>query len=212
VAPGPSVPGRPLPPLPASAAARAGAPPSRTVPPQTLLTEEDGDDGRADRRRPSGRAMGVIGAGLLGVVAVVAVLVLTLGGDDTPTPPNQVADTVAQTADTTPSRTTSSRQARLDRAGTAVAVFNGTSTTGLARQVADRLQSTGYKVPTVATAATARQTTLVAYRSDAQAEAREIAKLLELPATQVQPLSQDLTSTVGNNSVLVILGADKATG
>jgi hypothetical protein len=157
--------------------------------------------------------MGVIGAGLLAVVAIVAILVTTLGGGDSaPPPPNQVADTVARGADTTPGRTTSSRQARLDRAGTSVAVFNGTGQTGLARQVADRLQSTGYKVPTVATAATARQTTLVAYRSDAQPEAREIARLLELPAGQVQPLSQDLTSTVGNNSVLVILGADKATG
>jgi hypothetical protein len=226
VAPGPRVPGRPPPtstppvsppaasetvpdpdpdpesnpePAPASRALRGG-PPSRTLPPR-----DDAESGST----PSRRTLGVLGGAALVVIAVVVVLVLTLGGgEDTPPPPNQVADTVARTTTAEPGRTQSSRQARIDRADTPVIVLNATGVNGLARQVADRLQSTGYQA--AVDNSTSRPATLIGYKDGAEAAAREIGKLLEVPSGQIQPMPQDLVGQAGNNAVIVVIGADKA--
>jgi hypothetical protein len=144
------------------------------------------------------------------VAAVVVVLVLTLGGEDPPPPPNQVAETVAETTPTEPGRTQSSRQARIDRADFPVVVLNATGVNGLARQVADRLQSTGYQAGTDNT--NARETTVVGYREGAQTAAREIGRLLEVPSGQIQAMPEDLVPLAGQNAVVVVIGADKASG
>jgi hypothetical protein len=199
----------PSPPTPSPAAAgeaerpaaRAlrGGPPSRTLPPR----EEPAASGRA-----SGRVLGVLAGSLLVVAAVVVVLVLTLGGEDAPPPPNQVAETIARTTESEPARTQSSRQARIDRADTPVVVLNATGVNGLARQVADRLQSTGYQAGVDNTGA--RPTTLVAYKDGAEPAAREIGRLIEVPSGQIQPMPEDLTGQAGGNAVVVVIGADKA--
>ena len=226
VAPGPRVPGRPPPtstppvapvaptspttpaasdtvpdpePSPATRALRGG-PPSRTLPPR-----DDSESGHT----PSRRTLGVLGGAALVVAAVIAVLVVTLGGgEDTPPPPNQVADTVARTTAAEPGRTQSTRQARVDRADTPVIVLNATGVNGLARQVADRLQSTGYQA--AVDNSTSRPETLIGYKSGADAAAKEIGKLLDVPAGQIQPMPQDLVGQAGNNAVIVVIGADKA--
>ena len=185
-------------PAPAARSLRGG-PPSRTLPPR-----EETDGGRT----PSRKTLGVVGGALLVVVAVVAVLVLTLGGDDTPPPPNQVADTVPRTTAAEPGRTQSTRQARIDRADTPVIVLNATGVNGLARQVADRLQSTGYQA--AVDNSTSRPQTVIGYKPGAAAAAREIGKLLEVPSAQIQPMPQDLAGQAGNNAVIVVIGADKA--
>ncbi len=151
-----------------------------------------------------------MGGALAVVVAVVAVLVLTLGGDDPPPPPNQVAETTAQTtpAASEPGRTQSSRQARIDRADTPVAVLNGTGVNGLARQVADRLQSTGYQAAVDNTQP--RPATVIGFKDGAEPAAREIGRLLEVPSGQIQAMPQDLAGVAGNNAVVVVIGADKA--
>ena len=164
----------------------------------------------AGHRRPSGRVLGVLGGSLLVVAAVVGVLILTLGGDDAPPPPNQVAETVADTTAAEPGRTQSSRQARIDRADTPVLVLNGTGVDGLARQVADRLGSTGYNA--AVDNAQARDATLIAYKDGAEAAAREIGRLLEVPSAQIQPMPQELTAQAGTNAVVVVMGGDKASG
>ena len=136
----------------------AGARPSRTLPPR-----DDTEPGRT----PSRRTLGVLGGAALVVAAVVVVLILTLGGNDTPPAPNQVADTVARTTTSEPGRTQSTRQARIDRADTPVIVLNATGVNGLARQVADRLQSTGYQA--AVDNSTSRPQTLIGYKSGADA-------------------------------------------
>jgi hypothetical protein len=223
---GPRVPGRPpptsAPPVPPAAAATSGpdpdaetdadsepspatralrgGPPSRTLPPR---------DGTESGHTPSRRTLGVLGGAALVVIAVIVVLVLTLGGgDDSPTPPNQVADTVARTATAEPGRTQSTRQARIDRADTPVIVLNATGVNGLARQVADRLQSTGYQA--AVDNSTSRPETLIGYKSGADAAAKEIGRLLDVPSGQIQPMPQDLVGQAGNNAVIVVIGADKA--
>ncbi len=218
--PGPRVPGRPPPtspppvapaaatsepvadpepePAPATRSLRGG-PPSRTLPPR---------DGTEPSRTPSRRTLGVLGGAALVVAAVVVVLILTLGGSDTPPPPNQVADTVARTTTSEPGRTQSTRQARIDRADTPVIVLNATGVNGLARQVADRLQSTGYQA--AVDNSTSRPQTLIGYKSGADAAAKEIGKLLDVPSSQIQPMPQDLVAQAGSNAVIVVIGADKA--
>jgi hypothetical protein len=176
-------------------------PPSRTLPPR----DETASGGHG---RPSGRVLGVIGGVALVIVAVVVVLIVSTGGDDTPTPPNQVAETTAQTSESEPVRTQSSRQQRIDREDTPVAVLNGTGINGLARQVADRLQSTGYQAAVDNTQP--RPDTVIGYKDGAEAAAREIGKLLEVPTAQIQPMPQDLTGVAGTNAVVVVIGADKA--
>jgi hypothetical protein len=177
-----------------------GAPPSRTLPPQ----ESESDGGG-----PSRRTLGVVGGALAVIAAVVVVLVLTLGGgNDTPPAPNQVADTVARTTAAEPGRTQSTRQARIDRADTPVIVLNATGVNGLARQVADRLQSTGYQASVDNT--TARPQTVIGYKEGASAAAREIGKLLQVPTAQIQPMPADLSGPAGSNAVIVVIGADKA--
>jgi hypothetical protein len=79
---------------------------------------------------------------------------------------------------------------------------------GLARQVADRLQSTGYQAAVDNTQP--RPSTVIGYKSGAEAAAREIGKLLEVPSSQIVPMPQDLAGSAGNNAVVVVLGADKA--
>jgi hypothetical protein len=185
-------------PAPAARALRGG-PPSRTLPPR----EESGGG-----RTPSRRTLGVLGGALAVVAAVVVVLVLTLGGSDTPPPPNQVADTIANTTAAEPGRTQSTRQARVDRADTPVLVLNATGVNGLARQVADRLQSTGYQA--AVDNSTSRPQTVIGYKAGAAPAAREIGKLLQVPSAQIQPMPQDLAGQAGNNAVIVVIGADKA--
>jgi hypothetical protein len=185
---------------PAPARQLRSGPPSRTLPPREEAT--------GGHHRPSGRVLGILGGTALVIVAVVVVLVLTLGGDDTPPPPNQVAETVARTTQAEPGRTQSSRQARVDRADTPVAVLNGTGINGLARQVADRLQSTGYQASVDNTQP--RPATVIGFKPGAEAAAREIGKLVEVPSGQIQPMPQDLGGVAGNNAVVVVIGADKA--
>jgi hypothetical protein len=185
-------------PAPATRSLRGG-PPSRTLPPR---------DGTEPGRTPSRRTLGVLGGAALVVAAVVVVLILTLGGNDTPPAPNQVADTVARTTASEPGRTQSTRQARVDRADTPVIVLNATGVNGLARQVADRLQSTGYQA--AVDNSTSRPQTLIGYKSGADAAAKEIGKLLDVPSSQIQPMPQDLVAQAGSNAVIVVIGADKA--
>jgi hypothetical protein len=226
-APGPRVPGRPpptsTPPVPPTVAAPSGpvadpdpdpesdpepAPATRALrggPPSRSLPTRDGTE---PGRTPSRRTLGVLGGAALVVAAVVVVLILTLGGNDTPPAPNQVADTVARTTASEPGRTQSTRQARIDRADTPVIVLNATGVNGLARQVADRLQSTGYQA--AVDNSTSRPQTLIGYKSGADAAAKEIGKLLDVPSSQIQPMPQDLVAQAGSNAVIVVIGADKA--
>jgi hypothetical protein len=105
-----------------------------------------------------------------------------------------------------------------------VAVLNGTSTNGLASDIANAITSHGYK-QTVQPANAAVQTqtnSVVGYLRGQQPAAAAIAKILKLPDSAVQPVAQsaiiacvDSASTSGTNTtsscpadVIVTVGAD----
>jgi len=153
------------------------------------------------------------------VAAVVLVIVLTSLGGSSPSKGKTASNAGIATAPsghrTRPHRQTTSHQATrspaVSPAETSVAVLNGTETTGLAHHISASLQQSGY---TLATPLNGRppgsgQVTIVQYASGHQAEAEGVAHALEV--AQVQPLESSVAALAGAASVVVIVGADKAT-
>jgi len=97
-------------------------------------------------------------------------------------------------------------------AETTVAVLNGTTTTGLAHRVASDLQRGGYSQATAlsGTPQGANSVTVVEYASGHQSDAQAVAHSLSV--TQVQPIESAVAALAGSASVVVVVGADRATG
>jgi len=129
------------------------------------------------------------------------------GGSDDATTSNAGATTPATGQATTPAGSTTTAPAE-----TAVAVLNGTTITGLARNAADKLQANKYDVVRVTDAADqAQQTSQVAYADGFDGTARRIARLVGISSSEVQPLDASTRAVAGDNAVVVVtMGADKA--
>jgi hypothetical protein len=96
---------------------------------------------------------------------------------------------------------------------TQVAVFNGTTVTGLARAAADKLTAAGYKnVSPVTTDTTnqARATTVVYWQSGSRREGVDVARLIGVGRGALQPMDQNARVLGGGAPVVVIVGADQA--
>jgi hypothetical protein len=90
-----------------------------------------------------------------------------------------------------------------------VAVLNGTTVPGLAKQVGDRVAAKGFKLGTVANTADQEQQraeSVVLYSPGHRNEARAVSRRLTIPQRQpIDPASQQLA---GDATVVVIAGAD----
>jgi hypothetical protein len=124
------------------------------------------------------------------------------------TPGSSSSITTSLSPGATPSPSTSPSKARKARpkSQVTVLVLNGTSTSGLAAVVRERLQNDGYKTKTPANYPQKIQTTIIYYQADSQAEAERLQRQRfagsELrPAPATIPMDVDLE---------VILGADQA--
>jgi hypothetical protein len=95
-------------------------------------------------------------------------------------------------------------------AETVVDVLNGTNTTGLAHRVAGELQKSGYSQATALSGRPtgANQVTVVQYASGHQGDAQAVAH--SISATQVQPLEGSVAALAPSASVVVLVGADRA--
>jgi hypothetical protein len=175
------------------------------------------------RRRPSGRALALLGAGAVAVVAGgFALASATLGGGDDggearrPAPPaTQTAETPTGGGGQSAARpgTCAGGGSRTERQATTLSVLNGTQREGLARQVATRLEECDFRVPVVDTATDqTREATIVAFAEGARDRARGVARVLELEADAVQPIDQSLLVEGGDSPIVVVLGADAAAG
>jgi hypothetical protein len=94
-----------------------------------------------------------------------------------------------------------------------VAVLNGTRIPGLAAQVGDRVQSAGFNLGNVATAAESQKAeSVVEFKPGANRQARAVARKLHI--SQIEPLdpTNGDQSLAGNAQVLVIVGADQQRG
>ena len=170
-----------------------------------------------DARRPAakppceGRS-----AGTIALLVGLAVLILgggtflvsqLVGGEEAPAPPNQSAPPPTQTSEPGTADATPAPPA----GETNVAVLNGTTFTGLAGQIADRVaQQGGYQrgITETNTRDQTLQSSTVYYADGFRGSARAVAKLLSIDA--VEPLDAETRALAPDADVVVLAGADQA--
>jgi len=142
---------------------------------------------------------------------VIAFVLITqvFGGSDSSTTSTSATNSVGPATTTA---TTTDSTSTVDKATTQVAVFNGTTGSGLARAAADKLQAAGFtKVGPVTTAPDqTAQTSTVYYETGAKAAGDEVATTLGLSSSAVTPIDENIRVLGQNALVVVVLGADQA--
>jgi len=166
---------------------------------------------RKERRWTAPRYLALIVAGVivLGLGGTVGFLALT-GGDD---------DTDRRSSSTVPlpqsDRDGERRRGRsapaLDPASITVAVLNGTQVTGLAGTTGQKVSAAGFRLGNVATGVqdAPRAESVVLYKPGASREARAVARRLDV--TQIEPVDSASSALAGTATVVVVVGADRAT-
>jgi hypothetical protein len=146
----------------------------------------------------------------LGLAAIIVLLlILTSGGGS--------SSSTSATATTNLQTTRHGRKAQVNPSSVTVAVLNGTATNGLARRVATKLGSAGYKQGMVATASDqTRTTTVVAFLPGFKRDALSVAAALKSGPSSVQPIDQSTQAVACpppatcTANVVVTLGSDLA--
>lgn len=200
-----------------SAAARPEPLPAPPAPPPGLISDDDA----GERRFGVSRArVGMIVGGALAAIAVAVVLVVVLtGSDENPPPENNFGSTPSLEgspsgagAPNGGSRSGSSSSSSLtsaERRATDVAVLNGTTQTGLARAVANRIQEDGFTIGGVATNANQSvPTTIVSYTGDHRKAALAVAKIIGIDSGSVQAADAN-AAAAASGDVLVTVGSDQ---
>jgi hypothetical protein len=207
VSPAPPVPARPAPlPLRATPSPSATIPPTRG--PVRRAASRAGGDGGLNRT-----SLLAIGAGVLvlGIVIAIVAGAFSGGGSDKPGPKsNTIAAPAAEQPTTTPAgKAAVGALSAAEKRATTVAVLNGTTTTGLARSVADKVGQGGFTIGPVTDAADqAQQASKVEYASGQQEAARAVAK--QIGAKQIVAINQVDATTAGGAKVVVVVGQDLA--
>jgi hypothetical protein len=167
------------------------------------------------RRETSKRS--VVVTGLLIIVVLMAIAfagVSLLGGGSKP---SGVAAPTVSPAGTAQSGGGSKKGAKPvaspSRPQTAVAVFNGTPSEGLAANLRDRLLTSGYADANVSAdndpqGAKTRATSLVLYRRGSAAAGKDVARVLDIQ--QVKLVDATTQALAPDKSVIVEVGADKS--
>ena len=148
------------------------------------------------------------------MIAVAAILLFG-GGDDKPAPkPNTVAPPSASAQNDAGATSGSPKKAtpKLNRGATTVAVLNGTTVTGLAREASTKVIGKGYREGVVTNDQTNQQhpVTEVFYEPNAKAAALDVAKILGVKAANVKPMDANARVLADRAQVAVFVGADKA--
>ena len=176
------------------------------------LSSDDDDGGISGARI----AM-FVGGGLAAVLAAVVLMLVLTGGEDAQAP-NDFGNTPAQDAEPAPSGTSaqgasgagaSSGLTAAERRATKVAVLNGTTQTGLARNVGDKIEKARFTLGSIGTNADQQiPTTIIAYTGGNGPAARAVAKLVGVPASTVQPADAN-ASAAADGDVVVTVGLDQ---
>jgi hypothetical protein len=164
--------------------------------------------GGGDRRGGGPRIRLIVG-GVVGVLVVGVVLVLLLGGgSDKPPAGNRLQGATPPPAASKPP----SAATKVDRKATQVAVLNGTTQTGLARNVGKTIQDDGFTLLKVGDNADQQiASTTISYADGKEAAARAVAQIMEVPVSAVQPIDPNTKAVVDAAAdVVVIVGNDKS--
>lgn len=156
--------------------------------------------------------MAVVGVLVVAVIAVVLVSALGKGGS-THTGSTTLARTESTSTHQHGSTHNSVNSGLSNPATVSVSVLNGTETNNLAHHLAASLGEKGYTNanPLDGHPPGTYPKTLVEYLGSHKADALNIAKLLELPASDVKPMEASTQQLVDGAVVAVIAGVDEAT-
>ena len=149
------------------------------------------------------------------VVLVAVVLMVTLTAEDPKPRPNdfgtstQAAAPVETPAGTSSTPAAAASPARIDRGAVKVSVLNGTKQTGLAREVADKLEQSGFTIGAVGNNTDQRlPQTIVSYTAGSERAAQTVAGLIKVDRGSVQSI--DANSAAGAEAdVVVTVGTDQ---
>jgi len=150
----------------------------------------------------------VAGVLIIGGAAAFGVSNLSNDSDEGPPPGNAAAS--AGDGDSAGGEAKQKRPA-VAPAKVTVAVLNGTTVPGLAKQVGDDVESHGFKLGTVANTADQEQQraeSVVLFAPGHKNEARAVGRRLSI--TQRQPIDPASQGLAGDATVVVIAGADRA--
>ncbi len=177
---------------------------SRVAPAASSRRDEERDSG-------GGRRTGLIAGGCAAVLVVGVVLVLLLGGgSDTPPADNEIGGSTPPPAASEPPA--SSSATKVDRKATQVAVLNGTTQTGLARNVGNKLESSGFTIISVGDNSDQQiSTTTISYADGSDKAARVVAQIMDVPASSVKPIDLNTATAVQPDAkVVVVVGSDRS--
>lgn len=194
----------------------AAARPSGPVPYTPARTPVDDDDGGFGLS--AGRVSLIVG-GAVAAIAVAIVLVVVLSGEgETPPPPNDFGNTpAAQEPAGTPGpagepgagASSAAGLTSAERRATNVAVLNGTTQTGLARNVGDEIEKAGFKLGSVGNNADQSvPTTIVSYTAGNEPAALAVARAIGIDAGSVR-LADANTTAAADADVVVTVGSDQ---
>jgi hypothetical protein len=157
----------------------------------------------------------IVGAAAAGVavIAVAAFLLFGGGGSDKPAAQTNTLGQPSGSGAPAANQTPSKAPAKLVRGDYPLAVYNGTTVTGLARGAADKLTAKGYDEPNVVTndpTNQARAVTQVYFEPKARPAALDVARILGVRAANVKPMDANVRALADRATVAVFVGADKA--
>jgi hypothetical protein len=167
---------------------------------------------RKARRWTAPRYLALIVAGVivLGLGGTVGFLALT-GDDDSK--PKSSATVPLPTGEQQAGDKNRSKPAApaIDPATVTVAVLNGTQVTGLAGTTGQKVSAAGFKLGNVATGAqdAPRAESVVLYKPGASRQARAVSRKLGI--SQIEPVDPASATLAGTATVVVVVGADRAT-
>lgn len=154
----------------------------------------------------TGRAVAVVGGSLLALLAIGFGVIQLTGGDEK-TPASQAQ---GNGADEEPQGTTPSKKKRpgINPANVRVAVLNGTTVPGLAKQIGDSIERQGFQLGTVTNFIDQqRAESVVKYAPGAEREAADVGRRLKI--SQREPVDAESQGLAGDATVVVVAGADQ---
>jgi hypothetical protein len=198
-------------PFPARSAALRSDPPSATLPPRRPAEPARRSDAGGHRR-----GWGTVAALVATLVVVgggAALLVTTLGGSDKPKAPNVPGQVNTGGSGTKP--TSNTKNSAVPRGRVVVTVLNGTTVTGLAASVRDKVVAAGFKKGGAFTGPDqTRSATIVQYAPGYSSQARQIGKVLNVDAIERLDASTKAVACPPGQcdiqpNVVVTVGADR---
>jgi len=201
--------GAPAPPPPTLTSARAATPPPSTPILGSVLPDEPW------YRRiswPAPRYIALILVGVLVIGAGAAYGISKLGSGGGGTNAADISPSGGGGSSSGSHRGHSHRVVAIKPGSITVAVLNGTTVTGLAATVADKVEQAGFKRGNTTNALTQGQQaeSVVEYARGDKDQARLVANRLGI--SQIEPVDPQTQGIAGDATVTVIVGADKANG